>query len=306
MATLKVIEPMKTIGESQYEGEHKFDNGHEVPIYRINSVHDLNQFIGYAKYLNRDYGKVYYRGQCKLYSTMTPSLYHDGTTARSQTKVRKLNLLIKSMLNDEKFMNTLVKDEDEHKGIIIEAILQHYGIPTRCIDAVDNHWVALWFGAYEYYGKKLMGNNQFATYRQRKPVLLDSIGASPNDNCYYQYLILIAANDMLDQSKAKKNHDIFTIDLRRVIPSTYLRPHAQHGIILKKDTPVEHCDISGNVIAILKIRIDNAIEWLGNGKLVNYENLFPSQFHDLGYQLLLNRSDFFSDYPYSIVQYIYD
>ena len=34
--------------------------------------------------------------------------------------------------------------------LVIEAVLQHYGATTYCVDFVDNHWTALWFGLYEW------------------------------------------------------------------------------------------------------------------------------------------------------------
>jgi len=33
-------------------------------------------------------------------------------------------------------------------------MLQHYGSSTRCMDFVDNHWIALWFGLYQWVSTK--------------------------------------------------------------------------------------------------------------------------------------------------------
>lgn len=34
--------------------------------------------------------------------------------------------------------------------LVVEAVLQHYGATTYCVDFVDNHWTALWFGLYKW------------------------------------------------------------------------------------------------------------------------------------------------------------
>ena len=51
---------------------------------------------------------------------------------------------------------------------------------------------------------------------------------------------------------------------------------------------------------------DLARKWLGDGELVRFNNLFPSQFHDLAYRILLERDDLFSDDVNSIVRYTYE
>lgn len=306
------IRPNCVIGTSKYLEEYTFttlgSDSNSVPIYLINTVYDLNKIIGYIKYINKDYGNVVYRGQCHLHETMTPSLYHDGSNASDYKKVVWLNKLIYKINNDKDYMHTLISDKEsfseDARTLIIEAILQHYGIPTRCIDAVDNHWIALWFGAYRYY-QSVISKTTYATYQSRAPKPLDLISPDKKDDDFFQYMILIAVDDNSNWQKPPKK-EVCSINLRNVIPSTYLRPHAQHGIILKRNTPADHCDISTNVVGILKIRIDNAIQWLGNGTLVRFENLFPSQFHDHGYKLLLDRTDLFEGYYSSIVQYIYD
>lgn len=47
---------------AQIDEEFKFKKGFSLPIYRISSYHTLVQYIGYAKYLNRNIGNVYLRG----------------------------------------------------------------------------------------------------------------------------------------------------------------------------------------------------------------------------------------------------
>lgn len=43
-----------------------------VPVYEISSFHSLTQLIGFGKYMNRDCGNVYLRGQTSLYTGSLP------------------------------------------------------------------------------------------------------------------------------------------------------------------------------------------------------------------------------------------
>lgn len=49
-------------------GIHKFQDGSETAIFEVADYKALNQLIGYAKFLNTDYGDVYYRGEIHLHN----------------------------------------------------------------------------------------------------------------------------------------------------------------------------------------------------------------------------------------------
>ena len=53
---------------------HKFSSHHEVPVFEVSDYRALNQLIGYAKFLNTEYGDVYYRGEVHLHQTLLPSI----------------------------------------------------------------------------------------------------------------------------------------------------------------------------------------------------------------------------------------
>lgn len=72
--SLKVIEPNKAIQDAVYLEDFEFTCGRKVPMYQVNSIYALTQIIGYVKYINASYGNVLYRGQCKLYRTIEPSI----------------------------------------------------------------------------------------------------------------------------------------------------------------------------------------------------------------------------------------
>ena len=58
--------------------------------------------------------------------------------------------------------------------MVIEAVLQHYGAKIFCVDFVDNHWTALWFGLYQWNSQEnkyerrenneILGRSEYITY----------------------------------------------------------------------------------------------------------------------------------------------
>lgn len=308
----EIIRENKIIYGTKYIETYTFKSGNNVPVYEVLNCHGLNQIIGYIKLINKDYGKVYYRGQCELYDTMLPSLYHKSCNPKYMSeRNKKLNIIINKTLSDKRFMKEAnLSSEMDEAPIIIEGMLQHYGIDTRCIDAVDNHWIALWFGLNKYHSERI-GDNTYSSYTKRTKnayQVLQNERETTKKESYYQYVILIAADSGSESFGVVSGNDITTVDLRVALPSTFLRPHAQHGIILKRRLHNASCDfdISQNVVGILKIRNDLADLWLGDGQLAKFSNLFPSQFHDHAYRILLERQDLFRDNVNSIAQYIYE
>ena len=96
------------------------------------------------------------------------------------------------------------------------------------------------------------------------------------------------------------------VDLRQALPSVFLRPHAQHGLIVRKKVAppctLESYDMAPNVVGIIKIRIDR--EWIGTWELLTQDNLFPSPAFDYGYDLLLKRNDLFEEEEFQIAKFV--
>ena len=98
------------------------------------------------------------------------------------------------------------------------------------------------------------------------------------------------------------------VDLRKALPSTFLRPHAQHGLVIKKNVSNSSpsaidFDLSSNVVGIIRIRIDRAKRWIGDGELLTQDNLIPPPGYDPGYDLLLNKSELFRNSSLKITKY---
>lgn len=126
-----------------------------VPVYDVSTMHGLNAIVGCVKHNNAEYGTVLYRGQANLHEKLIPSILH-GNPDREEIKRREkaVGTYINNILRDKLMQTTLhfgeeLNERRNYKKIVIEAMLQHYGVRTHCQDFVDNHWTALWFALYE-------------------------------------------------------------------------------------------------------------------------------------------------------------
>ena len=288
---------------------YTFKCGSTVPIYELTSYHALNQLICYAKFINKDYGNVYCRGEARLHDSLFPSLYREFTSSISKAG-ETINTIIKSFLKDSQMKNELKLDrlDKETANYIIEGMLQHYGVSTRFVDIVDNHWIALWMGLNKAIEIKQI--NKYYSYIKREiPLVINNIEIQDFQRELYQYILLISVPFFTQSHKGVYSSDKYVmIDLRQALPSYFLRPHAQHGLVVKKrsqnNTDLSHYDIADSVVGILKIRIDISNEWLGDGQLLKQDNLFPPPAFDHGYDLLLRKQSLFQGSKYSIAKYV--
>ena len=289
-----------------YCGMHLFDCGNMVPIYEVSSMHGLNQVIGYAKFINKGYGEVFYRGENHLHPGLIPSLFRGcvGTT-----KWNIVSPLVNRIIKDNSIKDVINVGKDINVARNkVEGMLQHYGVQTRYTDLVDNHWVALWMGLYECKKAKRIG--KYFNYSKREVETLDIFeGKIHTEDDLFQYILLLAVpkpKDLVDGVDV--SDDFLLIDLRQALPSVFLRPHSQHGLVIRKKPKVNRYakdyDMATEIIGVLKIRIDRASSWLGNGQLLSQENLFPSPMNDYGYDLLLNLPEDFFPAEYSIAKYV--
>ena len=300
-----------SINGSKYVDTYCFLCGNNVPIYEVHTVHALNQMIGHAKFNNQAYGNVYYRGECKLHDSLKPSLFRDRKNIEKATE--RISQLIQRFADDPHMQRELKiesRDHDTTKSKI-EGMLQHYGVPTRFIDVVDNHWIALWMGLNKT--EKLKQYNQYYHYVERSIPLVEFAKGSPtSDDLFFQYVLLMAIPFPNGRTFTgiQSSSDYLEVDLRQALPSTFLRPHAQHGLVLRRkvhqhsSNDTDAYDMAHTVIGIIRIRIDKVHDWIGNGALLTQNNLFPPPSYDYGYDLLLSRNDLFDGSDFSIARYV--
>lgn len=282
----------------------------DVPIYEVSSIHGLNRLIGYSKFINRDVGKVLYRGQNRLYGSLIPSLMRGKKY--SDKCLYKLKSLIDKIMSDSlmnKQFNLPVGCISNRS--IIEGALQHYGASTRFIDLVDNHWVALWMSLYE--PETIKSIESYTHYKSRyldNYDLLSNIARGDGDPIGFGYLLMVCVPEIKSpmENGLYRGDGFELIDLRRSLPSIFLRPHAQHAYVLRRRGPDDnnpnYYDVASQLIGIAKIRLDYIAKWLGNGELLTQNNLFPQPCFDPGYEILLSRSDLFDSSFATIAKFV--
>lgn len=268
------------------DSSFSFKTGLNLPVFNISSYHTLVQFIGYSKYLNRSIGNVYLRGQHSLYDTLIPSIFRNtfkmgGFTNRNSHIVN----YVKECAEKMPFINNL-------DDIVREPILQHYGIGTRWIDLVDNLWVALWFGIHSWHTKIFE--------REYKNVIPRASGLGE-----HMYLLLVCSDGIHEDKDVPglyKGDNTYTVDLRKAAPSIFLRPHAQHALLMRSKNlqTVEHTDLANYIVGIAKLKVDDCLNWVGINGLACARSLFPPVNFDHGYGVLIEQAphtkDFVKDY----------
>ncbi|MDE6290871.1 MAG: FRG domain-containing protein [Muribaculaceae bacterium] len=319
---------------AQFIQTFRFGNGHEVPIYNVENEAAFNQLIGYAKYLNANYGSVYYRGVNALYDNVRPSIMRK----RSRGIAEDLTSLIHNINDNDKLKRSLhllsyqkpqnrtdynvhnnnkkIKRNNKYR---IEALLQHYCGFTRFLDVVDNHWIALWMGLHDFH--ECGEGSKYVSCIKREVLPIDilfylngknSRADVPDeefpDKCY-EYILLMAFPEEGGASinGVYETQEFVLVDLRKALPSFYLRPHAQHALVMRRRDRGEdsydasYYDMASQVVGIIRVRIDIADKWVGNGILVKKDNMFPLPSIDAGYNSLLKNSVF--KHPFEIKKY---
>lgn len=302
------LKPNLSITGTRFHKMYSFSCGNTVPIYDVLSIYGLNQLIGYAKFNNKEYGEVLYRGENKLHQGLVPSLFRNRNGTSRWNKY--ISPLINKIIRSNGISGAINCGTDlslaRHK---VEGMLQHYGVQTRFIDLVDNHWVALWMGLYKCISNKMI--DTYYHYEKRTVPLIEmAIDDLDTDTLLFQYILLLALPKSINPSKdgIEQSDDFIWVDLRQALPSVFLRPHSQHGMVARKKAKpgkfATEYDMATEVIGILRIRIDQASQWLGEGHLLSQDNLFPSPMNDYGYDLLLHLPDNFFPNDFAISKYV--
>ncbi|MBR4291158.1 MAG: FRG domain-containing protein [Oscillospiraceae bacterium] len=243
------------------------DPSEAVPMYHVESPQAFNQLVGYAKFINGSNGTVLYRGQSKNHESLLPS----GARKNSSPVPDETIDAIREDHDIRSFFGLDVPEIrgwEQYQSVLIESVLQHYGANTYCMDFVDNHWCSLWFGLY-----KFIDNHYVKRSGPDEKLYIYFYLADTNSACVHGMYI---------------GEDTYTVDLRKALPSTFSRPSAQHGWIVRKHRR-EACSYDDRVIGVVEVNADDAAKWLGEGELLSQENFFPDYSYDQGYKVLLSR-----------------
>lgn len=254
-------------------------------VFHVRDLSTLIQLIGKYKYNASKTGAnnslVVFRGQNELYKgCFSPSLYR--RISHSLTKKHwddQIDGLIKQIKDKEKG-SVLSELADE----AIEGLLQQYGLETRWIDAVDNLWIALWFACHRSWK---LGNEHIHYERRdfRKEIATH----------VYAYIMLLQVDINYEQSTAcgglYKGKKAKYLDLRHALPSFFIRPHMQHGVLLQLTSQNGQPKISMADMVKVVVRMDltDALTWLGRVDSLATSSLFPAPHFDAGLKMLLEK-----------------
>jgi len=165
------------------------------PVLHILDMRGLLLAAGLMRYLLRQVDtRLYYRGQARAYEHLTLSLYRNPTNLmKAERQLREEHL--------ERQLDAIkgVFDINPRKPAEREALAQHYGLRTRCLDVIDHVQTAAWF-AYD-------------RLQQEDTERRDAVG----------HIYLLAAD--------AAGEYVEVIDLR-MKPSNWLRPHLQQALML--------------------------------------------------------------------------
>jgi len=279
------------------------------PVYEITSPHAMIQLAGYFKFLAPADSMVLFRGDTKLRSSCRPTAMRNMNSLSALTnfgtKMRSyIDLLMESPCTCVKTIpgtlrrpwncSEIVKKHTSASGnglvagtprIAVEPILQHYGLDTRWIDVVDNIWIALWFACHSYKSTTQGSSGKFSYAHHMKRSEFQEPGG-------FAYISLISTGSIQRDRVAGLwiGNTTRLIDLRSAAPSVYVRPHAQHGLLITSaswKSPADF-DLATAHLATFKVRLGDALDWLGDGTMLRPFVLFPPATTDEGYRRLLD------------------
>lgn len=247
--------------------------------------------------------RVYYRGQTELYKKrdqllMIPAAY----------RVKTVNALKLADMDVEakvrKLKNGVALKSYGLSNAAVEGVMQQYCEPSRWLDVVDNIWVALWFACYRAWtsqdigetlsaGKFTHSEMRYIHYERRNP-------RSERCSARYAYFLLIGVDECgLGLNKKVPgmwaSDEFEVMNLRQALPSQYIRPHAQHGLLIRKKKADGNSkfvtDLRDCVLGVIKIPLDIALNWLGDSPVFLSSSMFPPPSFDTGYRDLLFRDE---------------
>lgn len=277
------------------------------PVLTVGDPNALTQVVGWLKFRSKS-GMVLLRGQSRMYPDMVPSGF------RSSSGNPLLSIAARGHLSESLRTYTAVltggpcvcpggpynygqshhcreqvtRLKGKHTPIVqgtyraaVEPLLQHYGTRTRWLDVVDNVWIALWFACHTQ-----TSTGRHAFHLRRSP-------AQESDEAM-AYIAVMEAGPVQPTGIPGYwiGSSVRVIDLRYAVPSVYLRPHAQHGLLVApaKLWSRESSSMLPSVVAYLEIRLVDALDWLGHGAMTSPHTLFPPAARDEGYRRLLDSS----------------
>ncbi len=254
---------------NEHRAELSSANVAGVPTIEVGTYAGLVRVVGYIKYHSQ--AQVFLRGQPRAYGSMLPGAYRGSAAGVDED--------IDAFLHH--FQHAIGIDRlPEHKAST-EALLQHYGVRTRWLDVVDSIPHALYFAVYDFVVSR-SGSLRITV---------------PSDDDAFLYLLQCGSTKAMKPVRAtlgqlagecdgiwESDSGLQLADLRRAKPSNWLRPHAQHGYLIRPAPAVR--DLWPLVLAQIRLPRRRARSWIA-GACFRSPAMFPGPASDLGFRSLL-------------------
>jgi hypothetical protein len=260
-AEFKKIAAGHNLLQAEFEVKHR----QGAPCILAKSYRALIRVVGHFKYNNTH--PILLRGQTQCFGAMRASLHRRSPVPADQDVEQFL----------QSYRTTLNIDNDPVDALSTEPLLQHYGIETRWIDVVDSVPHALFF----------------ATHRLvESPVIPCKKTFVPStDQFGIIYLLDIGSTKLVQHEQRDVaglsigSSGVLVADLRKLKPSLALRPHAQHGLLLRASEG--SVDLWSRVVARIAVPTADARRWI-NSRAFEPAEMFPPKVWDGVYGKLLS------------------
>lgn len=251
-----------------------------LQVFHVFDPHALTQAAGYLKHVHAHENdeSIFFRGQRRLYDGMAPSLF------RGLEKTGKQESYVSAMRRKMERIVSANPTFSRFSEAFHEPLLQHYGLRTTWVDLVDNIWVALWFACHRVVS--IGQGGQYIHFERRRA----------NWDNQFAYIVLIGAENArsgVGLPGLARGEQTELVDLRIGVPSLFLRPHSQHGVLfrMKGANGARPINYGSQIRGVIRTDLGNALEWLGNGSLLDVHSLFPPPAYDEGYRFLLSTAE---------------
>lgn len=269
----------------------EFDKNTGLEVLQVNSIQSFIQSLDYLKFKLHAKGEtIYYRGQHSLYDTGLDDngKYLFQPSALRSLKNPKVLQNVKATISQKvKIFRSMLPrfaDKAKYADKVIEGVMQQYGLSTTWLDVVDNIWVALWFSCYR---SDLPANIRIAkianTKNWQERSFVHMVRRNSNmEPAGFSYIFVLGGSEQV----------VDTVDLRVSVPSDFIRPHVQHGVLIRT-VGVKDVNMFDLVKGIIRVRLQDALDWLGDGQIFQPSSILPPPNYDAGFkQLLMSESQY--------------
>jgi FRG domain len=232
-----------------------------VPTVVVSRYEALVRVVGYFKFeAAKQRRKVVYRGQERSFPGMIPSAYRPSARPAGST-TEAVGESVETFVDAFRKSFKRVDPKAVHR-LTTEPLLQHYGIRTRWIDAVDSIPHALFFSVYAL---------------TRSGGALWDYQPSKGEHCYLYLFDCGRLERVFHDYEAvpglSSSAGLAFCDLREAKPSVAIRPHMQHGMLLR---PTRGEDLWDHILVQIAMPTREAQAWLAGAYALSPAALFPA------------------------------